>query len=277
MKCVISGCIKDGGKYIKPVFENIRQIMTLFEETKIVVSYDESKDNTMEELLNQQKELPNMIILTNPEPLTKIRTLNIANARNRILDFIKENCVDYEYFIMMDLDNVCASKVNLEVLKNSFLRTDWDGLSFNNRSYYDAWALAIDFLTYSCWHWKKKVVNDEITVRQDIANIMNNYIIGKINKTKSTDLVECFSAFNGFAIYRMNKFINCRYRSLIDLSYYNKDDLEKASKYFNSEPIISPNIHDCEHKNFHFDAIKNNNAKIRISPQKLFGKIILSQ
>ena len=60
---------------------------------------------------------------------------------------------------------------------------------------------------------------------------MNNYIIGKINKTKSTDLVECFSAFNGFAIYRMNKFINCRYRSLIDLSYYNKDDLKKDYEY----------------------------------------------
>ena len=274
MKCVISGCIKNGSRFIKPVFANIKQIMAIFEETKIIVSYDESQDNTMEELLKQQQELSNMIILTNPNPQTRIRTLNIAIARNRILDYIQENYQHYDYFIMMDLDNVCSPKINVEVLKQNLLRTDWDGLSFNNDSYYDTWALSIDFLIYSCWHWTTKNYTSV-----EVEEKMREYVINKINNTKITDLVECMSAFNGFAIYKINKFINCRYKCVIDVSYFNIDLLKTASQYLNAMPLKIAkhyNNFDCEHRLFHFDAIKNNNAKIRISPMKLFDKILWS-
>ena len=86
-KCIICGCIKDGAEYIENIFKNIEKIQSLFNETKIIIAYDISKDNTLEILEKLQKKF-DLTILINKNPLSNVRTINIENARNSILNVI---------------------------------------------------------------------------------------------------------------------------------------------------------------------------------------------
>ena len=71
-------------------------------------------------------------------------TVNIERARNKILNKVYNIYSEYEYFIMIDMDDVSSKPINIDVLKD-VLQEDkiniWDGLFFNNSNYYDFWAL----------------------------------------------------------------------------------------------------------------------------------------
>ena len=55
---------------------------------------------------------------------------------------------------MMDFDDVCSKPINIDVLKQGLL-LDKDCVTFNNKNYYDFWALSIDSYQYSAWHFNK--------------------------------------------------------------------------------------------------------------------------
>ena len=78
------------------------------------------------------------------------------------------------------------------------------------------------------------------------------------------------SAFNGFAIYKTNKFINCRYDGSLNLNYIPKKLLLENIKFSGKMILNNEKKQDCEHRSFHFEAIIKNHAKIRISPLCLF-------
>jgi hypothetical protein len=82
-------------------------------------------------------------------------------------------------------------------------------------------------------------------------------------------LVRCFSAFNGFAIYKMPKFINCKYDGTFRLDYIPKKMIDENIKYA-GKMDMTQNKEDCEHRHFHFQAIRMHDAKIMISPLCLF-------
>ena len=148
--CLICGCIKDSAKYLENVFINIKKIQGLFNKTKIIISYDVSKDNTLTKLYNLQNNF-DIEILINKDPLSHIRTVNIEKARNKLIDKIYNKYSDYDYFIMMDMDDVCSKPINIEVLKEALDKNNvWDGLFFNNANYYDFWALNFKDFQFSC-------------------------------------------------------------------------------------------------------------------------------
>jgi hypothetical protein len=265
-KCIICGCIKDGAEYIENIFKNIEKIQSLFNETKIIIAYDISKDNTLEILEKLQKKF-DLTILINKNPLSNVRTINIENARNSILNVIYKNYINYDYFIMMDLDDVCCKKINLNVIKNGLNeKEEWDALFFNNENYYDFWALSFDNFQYSCWH---------TTNCKKIINIMNIELKNQFNK--SNKYISCYSAFGGFGIYKLSKFINCQYKTTItpkDLYLFNLNSIENVFNKYNIRYTINDRIHDCEHRYFHLSAINKNNARLKISKQYLFPKYI---
>jgi hypothetical protein len=264
MDIIICGCVKDCEKYLDKVFENIKEIQNICNVKKIVLAYDNSNDKTLFKLCMLKKSF-DIEILINKEPLTKIRTQNICNARNKLLDYLKNITYKIDYFIMMDFDDVCSTKMNIDVFKSVFDKEElnnWDCVSFNNERYYDYWALSIDNFEYSCWHWnnpKKMIV------------LMHNYLkmlFNSINK----DYITCQSAFNGFAIYKYEKFINCEYKSLIDYSIISKNKIEQIAQRFDVIPILKNDVYDCEHRYFHISSIKKNNSKIVIYKKYLFQK-----
>ena len=260
--CLICGCVKNCEQYLDAVFNNIKIIQGFFEKSKIIISFDVSTDLTLRKLCELKKEF-NIEIIINQEPLTNIRTINIEKARNKIIDLIYSSYNDFDYFIMIDLDDVSSKPINIDVLSNALTKSEiWDGLLFNNENYYDFWALNFKEFQYSCWHSNnvKKIINE-----------MNKEFK---KECENNEFIECQSAFGGFGIYKVSKFINCRYRSLIDLTLFNAQSIKNIQNKYGIQYIINNNIYDCEHRYFHLNAIKQNNIKLFIYNKNLFPPYI---
>lgn len=257
MKCCICGTVKNCGKYLDRIFANMEAIGALFEDYSIVLYYDNSNDDTLQKITEYQRKNAKCIYYVNPSPTSQFRTHNIAKGRNYCIQYIKRNFADYEYFIMMDCDDVCSNKIRPNVLRDMLSRDDWDSVSFNKSDYYDLWALSIRPYIFSCHNF-----NNGVT-------LWKNFINKIIKNTPKTALIPCASAFNGFAIYRTNKFLNCAYdgrfrTDYIPIKILNENILQAGKITFYQRH------QDCEHRHFHFQAIALNRARIRISPLCLF-------
>jgi hypothetical protein len=254
---------------------NIDKIIPLFSDYKILIAHDICDDNSLG-LLKIKQTKYNLKLIDIPENNYikdyTMRSKRISNARNQIIDYIyNENNSEFKYFIMMDMDDVCAGNMNIKSLTYAIdNNNDWDSLSFNRQNYFDIWALSIEPYMLSCWHFPGGF---------DIVNKIKMYVVEKLSKLKPTELLECVSAFNGFAIYKKNKFAGCYYDWQVHSNYERilKEDVERNEKALGSKFTIDKSYHqivnpltDCEHRYFHKSAIEKNDAKIRISPLVLF-------
>ena len=261
-KCCICGTVKNCGPFLEKVFKNIETICNIFTDFRIIMSYDISSDNSLQILQNYKQIYTNKFILhIGTEPLSEYRVYNIAKARNNCLNIIRSQFSDYDYFIMIDCDNVCASPIKLEYLLYYLTtNTNWDALTFNKKPYYDLWALSKYPYTFSCMHFKYG--------QQSISNFIEKIMEDAPPKI----LIPCLSAFNGFSIYRTNKFINGFY------DFKPRIDLLPQHLLEANEKICGPvflqgkaGLIDCEHRSFHLMAINNgNDTRIRIAPEIIF-------
>ena len=216
-----------------------------------------------------------MLLYVNQKPVSKFRTHNIANARNFCLNYVKKNIERFPFFIMMDCDDVNCKNVDIDILKKYLNRDEWDGLSFNSLpKYYDIWGLSIYPYCFSYNHFEHNV---------KFYNIMQDFIDKLLKKAAiEGKLVNCISSFNGFSIYRTNKFLNTYYDGRVRLDIIPKVNLEahmKATKsrlifkqYFKPDGTVNVDgkYEDCEHRAFHIQARQNSGARIMISPEILF-------
>jgi hypothetical protein len=200
---------------------------------------------------------------------TNTRTTNIAIARNAILERIREKYMEYEYLVMMDTNEYsCIGELNIANLSDIFLPgkiDQWDAVSFDREAgYYDHWALSFDYFIYSFFHfndWRMVVEK----MRERFTFILQYY-------KENNEFMPVFSAFNGFSVYKMNKFIDCNYSSTIDVSLFPPDILRTQIKLLQTN--ISTSLeNDCEHRHFHLEAIHKHDAKIRIYPKSVFNKL----
>jgi glycosyltransferase involved in cell wall biosynthesis len=273
-KIFICGTVRNCEPHLDSVFVNIDSVTTLFVDYHIIIAFDESNDKSLLKLARQkQKYGDKMDILVNRNPLSQIRTQNISNARNAILNKIRErisggfNIEEWQYFAMMDMDDVCSKPIQLDALRGVMDRADqWDSVSFNRSAYYDLWALSIDKYVYSCWGWLSP---------WEVVEHMRKYIVDKLSKIPADQFVECRSAFNGFAVYRTLKFLDCYYDWRIPKQYMTLEELEENRRVLWNVGSRSPlNVQtdepDCEHRTFHMMATAKNGARIRICPGCLF-------
>ena len=263
MKCCICGTVRNCGKYLDKIFENMDLLGGLFEDYAVILYYDVSKDDTLSKLQEYEGRSNKVNIYINEEQLLPYRTWRIAKGRNKCLDIISEKYKDYDFFIMMDCDNRCAKNMNLDLLEGYLKRSDWDGLSFNHPdAYYDTWALSKIPFVLSCHHFTNTLQGQDLIKRL-------------IQTTPKNQLISCLSAFNGFAIYRTNKFVNCKYDGHLRFDYIPKKLIDLNIKYagkmhFNKNTQDDKRMEDCEHRHFHFEAVMKNNARMRIAPVCFF-------
>ena len=269
MNCCICGPVKNCGPYLDKVFKNIEKIGSLFDDYKIVIYYDKSNDNTLQKLKEYQSKNPKMSLYVNKNPVTPFRTHNIAIARNFCLNFVRNNKETFPYFIMMDFDDVNCKGLNLEPLRNSLKREDWDALSFNTSpKYYDIWGLSIYPYCFSYNHFEENVRN---------YNIIQNYVTALLNKLPPGGLLPCISSFNGFSIYRTNKFLNTYYDGRIRKDLIPAQNMAVHMKAANSKLVykkyvtVDGRYEDCEHRAFHIQARQKSGARIMISPEIIFS------
>jgi len=286
--CVIGLCVYNNERGLPSVLSNIVKISQskLFDKITVVAFYDASADKSysiLESFKNQHqhsksgfsRELIETVIISNHKKefrmslgnasrvIDKSRTMRIANARNEILNYMrfahKRGQVN-KYFIMMDSNEyACVGQINIDTLRSAMQRSDeWDSISFDREAgYYDYWALSFDPHIYSFYH----VQNKNETLQAMVASFAT-----KLNASRdSQDLIPVYSAFNGFAIYKTNMFLNCSYSSLIHIPLFPKQLLP---------PKILKNFkNDCEHRKFHLEAIKKNGARIMVSSLSIFYKL----
>lgn len=267
MKCCFCGPVRNCGPYLDKIFENIEKLGSLFTNYQIVIYYDKSDDDTLTKLKAYQAKNPKLLFFVNTNSLSPYRTHRIAEARNFCLNYVKQN--DFPFFIMMDFDDVNFKDVNIKVLQKYLNRDDWDALSFNTSpKYYDIWALSIYPYCFSYNHFKNN---------QQSYHTIQDYITIKLDNLGVNELLKCISSFNGFSIYRTNKFLNTSYDGNIRLDLIPIDYIKAHAKAANSGLVFPDYGHvkadkeDCEHRAFHVQAINNDNARIRITNDVLFG------
>jgi hypothetical protein len=272
--CYICGCARNVETYLNKVLKNIQQISTLFKKVDIIIYYDNSDDNTLY-MLKNTKHL-NIKILINKEEMSPCRTSRIAKGRNALLEemnfqekFKKEKT---KFFIMMDMDDVCSKNIDLDVLQEHLTKITWDSLSFNLPDYYDIWALSLSPYMTSCWSWNSNMGDK----RRMVVDKMKEYVTQKLSLLPRGHLLQCSSAFNGFAVYRLEKFIECRYDNSVannmqfitEIEYL--QNMKALKNEISNDSWSLYNNDDCEHRFFHMQAINKNNAKIMISPRYFF-------
>lgn len=269
MNCCICGPVKNCAPYLDKVFENIEKIGSLFDDYKIIIYYDKSRDNTLQKLKEYQNRNPRLQLYVNNKPVSPFRTHNIAIARNFCLNFVRNNKERFPYFIMMDFDDVNCKNLNMEPLRRSLKREDWDALSFNtNPKYYDIWGLSIYPYCFSYNHFEENVKN---------YNIIQNYVSALLSKLPPNGLLPCISSFNGFSVYRTNKFLNTYYDGRVRKDLIPPQNMAAHKAITNSKLVykkyvtVDGRYEDCEHRAFHIQARQNSGARIMISPEVLFN------
>jgi hypothetical protein len=269
IECCICGPVKNCGPYLDKVFENIEKIGALFKDYKIYIFYDVSNDDTLDKLINYQKNNNKLILFVNKIVKSKYRTHNIAYARNHCLNYIRSNKTQFPYFIMMDFDDVNCKNINCDILPKYFARDDWDALSFNTSpKYYDIWGLSINPYCFSYNHFEQNQYNN--------YHVIQDYIMKKLRELPPGELLKCISSFNGFSMYRTDKFINSYYDGRLRLDIIPPTFIKKHAMVAKSNILlydygnVNGKVEDCEHRTFHALAITNMKAKIRISPEVLF-------
>ena len=292
--CVIGLCVYNNEPGLPSVLSNIVKIMesNLFYKVTVVAFYDNSSDNSysiLETFKNKYKSLCadtfKLIIVNNTNSrkmrmdfgsgsnsvtrvLDSSRTARIALARNGILHVIRglhKKGFFNKYFIMMDSNEyACVGQINIPTLCSALERSDeWDSVSFNREAgYYDYWALSYDPYIYSIYHVMNK--------NETIHNIRENFekklkYANSKNDNKNYDFIPVYSSYDGFAIYKSDKFLNCSYSSNIDIRLFPKKLLPPK--------IMNKFTNDCEHRKFHLEAIKKNKARIVVSPLSIFYKL----
>lgn len=268
MNCCFCGPVKNCGPYLNKVFENIEKLGSLFDDYIIIIYYDESKDDTLQKLKDYQLKNPKLLFYINKKPMSKFRTHNLAIARNWCLNYVRQYKEYFPFFIMMDFDDVNCKEVNHSTLEKYLKREDWDALSFNTTpKYYDIWALSIYPYCFSYNHFHNNVQN---------YNIIESYVSHLLKNLPLDQLLQCISAFNGFAIYRTSKFLKTYYDGRIRYDLIHPDNLKahiraaKSRLVYKKYVTVDGRYEDCEHRAFHIMASKLSGAKIRISPEVLF-------
>jgi hypothetical protein len=265
MNIVLCFCVRNCGLYLNKIFKNIDRMKTLNFNIICIFIYDNCTDNS-ELLLKAYEKTNKNIIVKQIENKSPYRTVRISKARNTCLNIIYNYIKNVDYHIMIDCDDACCNPWDLNVLSrvlNNVDNDDWDCISFNRHLYYDMWALMFDNFRHHCWGFG----SDSRT----IITIMNNEINNKILNSK-TNSIEVMSAFNGFCIYKTDKFKGIRYEGL----YYNlrplisNNDLFITLQYLNTiyklnvKLDVTMNSECCEHLFYNLSAHKKG-CKIKIS------------
>ncbi len=265
MDCIIGLYAYNIQVKLKFLLNCISNLTNVFNKIIFIISYDKSSDNTL--TLLKEINIPNVevVILNYVNTVGGLqRTKRYANARNLILDEIRNNYSSIPYFIMLDINEFTMdTKIDIDLINYILDRNDWDAVCFNRSTgFSDIWSLSFEPYVYSVLHFQSwnRVAEK---MREDLANLILDY-----RMNKSSELIPVLSAYNGFMIYRTPLFINSSYESDIDKTLYPDGSIEKEIELVGFN-IVNHTINESEHRPFHLKAIKNNNARIRICPKFL--------
>jgi hypothetical protein len=229
----IATCCKNSERFIKKFLDLCISISKFFKDFKIIIYENNSSDDTLKIIynwlnLNNIYSKVKLISENLDRHDTNAKHIIISHARNKILDYVKNNRTDL--LLILDCDEVTINSIfydNFINTLNTLSYDYWDVIFPNQLNYYyDKWALRIPN-TFLDIDWKK--LNTDY-------NLIIPYNFNKIIKVKS--------AFGGAGLYKVNIIKNC----------------------CNYSPFDKKNIgFRCEHVSFH-KCLYKHDAKMYIVP-----------
>ena len=94
----------------------------------MVFSYDFSSDGLndgISRILSDYCNSDNNVqVIINTCNQNKVKTVNLADARNRILYYIRKDYNSYDFLVMMDANDINDETINTEILKKYLNRND---------------------------------------------------------------------------------------------------------------------------------------------------------
>lgn len=222
---VICSIVRDAERGLRRNIPVIRDVCRRFDDYKVVVFENDSKDGTKNLLSEWVESAPQRVFayMTDTDGKATIPTFKeskgnpffghkridrMAALRNQYMDLLWSKGWDADYLMVVDLD---VAKIDLKGVLTSFNNEmEWDAVTAFGYSlgptlkprYHDTYALAL-------------FGDDTPQTEQKIADMQ--YQLGSIVKEKQW--VRVTSAFGGLAIYKMEAVKGLRYEV-----YENKDD-----------------------------------------------------
>jgi hypothetical protein len=243
---VITGCCINVEQFIKRNLFIMDEIGKQFKEYKIVIYENDSKDSTRNILIENKKQHYDYIFEDNIN--IQNRTERIAHCRNKILNHVHEKYSEYDYLLMLDLDDVLASGKLINTIHTCFFyKTEqWDAMFANcSDKYYDIYALRKKkYLTSCCWNNANVMKQQGVPHNVAYVNCIDKYII---NYPTDSKLISVISAFGGAGLYKLKSIGH--------------------AKYIGVEPTHLDN-QICEHVPFHKNMI-DRGCKLYINPKML--------
>ena len=271
--------IKNTDIYLPYIINNIEKLAIYIKNVSIIFIYDNIDDKSIEILNKYKIKSSNNIILQKIINNEKLRTYRLENARNEYLKIIYNKLNNIDYHIVIDSDDVNIDTWNIELILKQFKNNKWDILSFNRKKYYDIWALLYKNFEFPCWGYGENCEEIIKFIEKDISN--------KLETLNNTDLMECYSSFNGFCIYNTQKLKDIKYSGKWDnvkdmiynldigntLNFLRKNLKNNSIKTYeegqinNNDTINKNEI--CEHIYYNLTAKMKKNLNIYICKYKL--------
>jgi glycosyltransferase involved in cell wall biosynthesis len=213
-KIVVCGAIRDCEKYLDGIFDNFKTIVEVFEDVKFIFVESDSTDNTLnklQKLCSDNNFIADIISFGSIENKIRLRTQRIALARNEYLKITKEKYNDYDYILVLDMDDVNSkNKITKEAILSNFEFTDWDMITANQPSaYYDLWALRHEtWMPYDCWRMAT-IDRPNFMSYEDAYKIFVGSRFIKINENEK--LIKVKSSFGGMGFIKISSLANAQH------------------------------------------------------------------
>lgn len=209
---IICGCCRNNAQHIAKTMAIMNAIGAQFRDYRIVIYENDSMDNTRQ-ILRENANSKTDLILEDGVNIAR-RTERIAHCRNKILDYIftEYDVGEYEYMLMLDMDDIISSGELVHTLHTCFLykQDQWDAMFANcSDKYYDIYALRKNkYLTVCCWNvannFMKSGMSYDTAYNECIERFLVNYPTGG-------ELIPVLSAFGGAGLYKRSSIMDARY------------------------------------------------------------------
>jgi len=153
--CILGAC-RDAERFLPQVLSNLDTISSWFKDCRIVIYENDSVDRTNELLMEWATQTKDNVVRhvikeSNLNSRFHYRTPRLAYIRNTLLYHIPP---DFDYFMMVDLDDVFAHPVEKKSFDSCFeIKDAWDIVTANGyEGYYDIWSLRLPgVIDFDCW------------------------------------------------------------------------------------------------------------------------------
>jgi len=295
--CCVYVMVGSSDSMLLKTFENLTLLYQgLLERVQIkmdiVFVYDDFRcekriKNRIENYQKTRSGLHSVIILPCVGCTSNYQRERDAMVRNKYLHFLDFNSErkQYDFHFVIDVDpkksyvmdfpwNIKIFEPYLNSMSHEYeSQGDWDCISFYEPEHYEKEAMKSLFYGIFQHHY----LGFHFFYHDSITHIMKKDFSMKLQEYKDR-LFPCDSAFNGFALYRTQKFKNAVYDGFYNnLKKIMPENAEKntldtlQSTFFPFEDFYIDNtvLEHSEHVYYHVSATQNHHARIRISQEPL--------